>query len=46
LTVSAGAVDGEGAWRWDGSMRINEQYRVCFTWEVGQAHDVEITDDH
>jgi len=30
--------------RW--SMRINEQYRVCFTWEEGQAHDVEITDYH
>jgi len=30
--------------RW--SMRINEQYRVRFTWEEGQAHDVEITDYH
>jgi len=27
-------------------MRINEQYRVCFTWEEGKAHDVEITDYH
>ncbi|MGH9198287.1 MAG: type II toxin-antitoxin system RelE/ParE family toxin [Acidimicrobiia bacterium] len=28
------------------SIRINEQYRVCFRWEAGDAHDVEITDYH
>lgn len=28
------------------SIRINEQYRVCFRWEAGYADDVEITDDH
>ena len=28
------------------SIRINDQYRVCFTWEDGHAHDVEITDYH
>jgi proteic killer suppression protein len=25
------------------SIRINDQYRVCFTWRVGNAEDVEIT---
>ena len=28
------------------SIRINEQYRVCFRWEAGGAYDVEITDYH
>ena len=25
------------------SIRINDQYRVCFTWKEETAHDVEIT---
>jgi proteic killer suppression protein len=28
------------------SIRINEQYRVCFRWEGGYADDVEVTDYH
>lgn len=28
------------------SIRIIDQYRVCFRWERGQAHNVEITDYH
>ena len=28
------------------SIRINEQYRVCFCWEGGYADDVEVTDYH
>ena len=28
------------------SIRINVQYRVCFVWEDGDAHDVEIVDYH
>lgn len=28
------------------SIRINEQYRVCFRWEDGHAYDVEVTDYH
>jgi len=28
------------------SIRINEQYRVCFRWKDGYADDVEITDYH
>ena len=28
------------------SVRINDQWRVCFRWEAGDAYDVEITDYH
>ena len=28
------------------SIRINEQYRLCFRWEDGHADDVEVTDYH
>lgn len=28
------------------SIRINDQFRVCFRWEDGDAHDVEIVDYH
>jgi toxin HigB-1 len=28
------------------SIRINDQYRVCFVWENGDAYDVEVTDYH
>ena len=28
------------------SIRINEQYRICFRWEAGDAYEVEITDYH
>ena len=28
------------------SIRINDQWRVCFRWEEGMADDVEITDYH
>jgi proteic killer suppression protein len=28
------------------SIRINDQWRICFTWRRGDAHDVEIVDYH
>ncbi|MEW6266819.1 MAG: type II toxin-antitoxin system RelE/ParE family toxin [Thermodesulfobacteriota bacterium] len=28
------------------SIRINDQWRICFVWENGDAHDVEIADVH
>jgi proteic killer suppression protein len=28
------------------SIRINDQWRVCFRWQDGNAHDVEIVDYH
>ena len=27
-------------------IRINDQWRICFKWESGHAHDVEIVDYH
>ena len=28
------------------SIRINDQWRICFVWRNGEAHDVEIVDYH
>ena len=28
------------------SIRVNDQYRICFTWKEGNAGDVEIVDYH
>jgi proteic killer suppression protein len=28
------------------SIRVNDQWRVCFRWKDGNAHDVEIVDSH
>lgn len=28
------------------SIRIKDQWRICFTWRNGDAYDVEITDYH
>jgi len=27
-------------------IRINDQWRICFVWRQGDAHDVEIVDYH
>ncbi len=35
---------GNRAGQW--SIRINDQWRVCFEWEEGNAENVEITDYH
>jgi proteic killer suppression protein len=32
----------KGQW----SIRINDQWRVCFRFEAGHAHDVEVADYH
>jgi proteic killer suppression protein len=34
--------DRAGQW----SLRINDQYRVCFRWSDGDAYEVEIVDYH
>lgn len=36
------ARDREGQW----SIRINDQYRICFKWSDAGADDVEIVDYH
>jgi len=28
------------------SIRINDQYRICFVWRQGEAYQVEIVDYH
>jgi len=28
------------------SIRINDQWRICFVWRAGDAHEVEIVDYH
>ena len=35
---------GDRAGRW--SIRINDQWRICFRWQEGRAWDVEIVDYH
>lgn len=35
---------GNLAGRW--SIRVNDQYRVCFVFRSGDAHEVEIVDYH
>jgi proteic killer suppression protein len=37
-------LSGNRAGQW--SIRINDQWRVCFRWEGSDALDVEITDYH
>jgi proteic killer suppression protein len=34
--------DREGQW----SIRINDQWRICFVWKDSNAYQVEITDYH
>ena len=34
--------DRRGQW----SIRINDQWRICFSWSKGHAEDVEIVDYH
>ena len=36
----------QGARKGQHSIRINDQWSVCFRWKHGDAHDVEIVDYH
>ncbi|MDO9262462.1 MAG: type II toxin-antitoxin system RelE/ParE family toxin [Desulfosalsimonadaceae bacterium] len=38
------ALKGDRAGQW--SIRVNDQWRICFRFENGNAFDVEITDYH
>jgi len=38
------ALSGDRRGQW--SIRINDQWRICFVWKEGDAHDVEIVDYH
>jgi toxin HigB-1 len=35
---------GDRAGQW--SIRINDQWRICFLWQPDGAHDVEVVDYH
>jgi proteic killer suppression protein len=37
-------LEGNRAGQW--SMRINDQWRICFEWHDGDAYNVEIVDCH
>jgi toxin HigB-1 len=28
------------------SIRVNDQYRICFVWNAGNAYEVEVVDHH
>lgn len=36
----------KGARKGQHSIRINQQYRICFRWHSGNAYEVEIVDYH
>ncbi|CAB1059867.1 Toxin HigB [Olavius sp. associated proteobacterium Delta 1] len=36
----------KGERRGQHSIRINDQYRICFVWKNNDAYDVEIVDYH
>jgi proteic killer suppression protein len=36
----------QGRRRGQHSIRINDQWRICFVWRDGHAHEVEIVDYH
>jgi len=40
--LEALTADRAGQW----SSRINDEWRICFRWSVGEADDVEIVDYH
>jgi len=37
-------LSGSRAGQW--SIRVNDQWRVCFRWRDGDTHDVELVDNH
>lgn len=36
----------KGNWAGYHSIRVNDQWRIVFRWEDGNAHDVQLTDYH
>ena len=38
------ALKGSGVGQF--SIRVNDQYRICFRWKDGHAYEVELTDYH
>jgi proteic killer suppression protein len=48
LRISPGNHLEKLSWDREGqySIRINDQWRVCFRWREGNAYEVEVTDYH
>jgi toxin HigB-1 len=46
VSPPANRVEVKGDRRRQHSIRINDQWRVCFVWRDGHAHDAEIVDYH
>ncbi|WP_231370149.1 type II toxin-antitoxin system RelE/ParE family toxin, partial [Thioalkalivibrio sp. ALE16] len=44
ISVSLEALKGDRAGQY--SIRINDQWRICFEWRDGHAYNVEIVDYH
>jgi len=42
MSVIRGKGDRRGQW----AMTVNDRWRVCFEFRKGDAHNVEIVDDH
>ncbi len=42
--VDEGEVIADGTGQW--SIRVNDQWRICFKWVGSNAEDVEIVDYH
>lgn len=38
------ALKGDRVGQW--SIRINDQWRICFRWREGNAEDIEVVDYH
>jgi proteic killer suppression protein len=36
----------KGDWAGQHSIRVNDKWRICFSWREGNAYDVEIVDYH
>jgi proteic killer suppression protein len=36
----------KGNWQGQHSIRVNDQWRICFVWRAGNAYEVEIVDYH
>ena len=45
MTADAELCVGRTVWLLT-TIRINDQFRVCFRWEAGDAYEVEIADYH
>ena len=36
----------KGKWKGQHSIRVNDQFRLCFVWERGKVYELELVDYH